>query len=90
MKKRVLALLLAATMVFGLTACGGSDTPATDNTQMHAVLVNIQRRFFIYFLFRFFSGMFTCQHQMISSFGHLTAKNYTFNPTIYIPHAGQW
>ncbi len=26
MKKRVLALLLAATMVFGLTACGGSDT----------------------------------------------------------------
>ena len=33
MKKRVLALLLAATMVFGLTACGGSDTPATDNTQ---------------------------------------------------------
>ncbi len=33
MKKRVLALLLAATMVFGLAACGGSDTPATDNTQ---------------------------------------------------------
>ncbi|MDE6816269.1 MAG: hypothetical protein K2P71_09620, partial [Lachnospiraceae bacterium] len=42
MKKRALALLLAATMVFGLTACGGnSDTAsneadnaaeATDNT----------------------------------------------------------
>ena len=26
MKKRVLALLLAATMVFGLAACGGSDS----------------------------------------------------------------
>lgn len=33
MKKRVLALLLATTMVFGLTACGGSDTPAADNAQ---------------------------------------------------------
>ena len=32
MKKRVLALLLAATMVFGLAACGGSDSgTATDN-----------------------------------------------------------
>ena len=29
MKKRVLALLLAATMVFGLAACGGSDSGDT-------------------------------------------------------------
>lgn len=34
MKKRVLALLLTATMVLGLTACGGkSDNTATDNGQ---------------------------------------------------------
>ena len=36
MKKRVIALLLAATMVLGLTACGGGDNtnaPAADNTQ---------------------------------------------------------
>lgn len=31
MKKRVVSLLLAATMVFGLTACGGSDAPAADS-----------------------------------------------------------
>ena len=30
MKKRVLALLLTATMILGLTACGGKDTPAAD------------------------------------------------------------
>ena len=36
MKKRVIALFLAATMVLGLTACGGGDNtnaPAADNTQ---------------------------------------------------------
>mgnify|MGYP002510400484 CR=1 FL=1 len=34
MKKRVLALLLATTMVFGLTACGGgNDTSAADDAQ---------------------------------------------------------
>ena len=31
MKKRVVSLLLAATMVFSLTACGGSDAPAADS-----------------------------------------------------------
>lgn len=31
MKKRVIALLLTATMILGLTACGGKDnTPAAD------------------------------------------------------------
>lgn len=30
MKKKLLAVLLAATMVFSLTACGGSETPSTD------------------------------------------------------------
>lgn len=30
MKKRILALLLTATMILGLTACGGKDTPAAD------------------------------------------------------------
>lgn len=33
MKKRVLALLLTATMVLGLTACGGNDNAAADNGQ---------------------------------------------------------
>ena len=33
MKKRVIALLLAATMVVGLTACGGGSDAPTDNTQ---------------------------------------------------------
>lgn len=32
MKKRVLALLLAATMVFGLAACGGNDSGNTSGT----------------------------------------------------------
>ena len=32
MKKRVLALLLAATMVFGLAACGGNDTGSASDT----------------------------------------------------------
>ena len=30
MKKRILALLLAATMAFGMVACGGKDAPAAD------------------------------------------------------------
>ena len=30
MKKRALALLLAATMVFGLTACGGNGNNASN------------------------------------------------------------
>jgi len=33
MKKRVIALLLAATMVCGLTACGGGNDTAADNAQ---------------------------------------------------------
>ena len=32
MKKRVLALLLAATMVFGLAACGGNDSGNTSGS----------------------------------------------------------
>lgn len=33
MKKRVIALFLAATMAFGLTACGGGGNDTADNAQ---------------------------------------------------------
>ena len=36
MKKRILALLMAATMVFGLAACGGKEETNTDNGSTNA------------------------------------------------------
>lgn len=45
MKKRVLALLLTATMILGLTACGGKDTPAADGGQIvHRRLQSLAQR----------------------------------------------
>lgn len=35
-KKRVLSLLMAATMVFALTACGGNEKEASDDSGQSA------------------------------------------------------